>query len=519
MSKVLHLRGCRLLCAAPCRVLYSTVACARTSRIPGQPGTLAGILVDGETGEMLIGANFRIEGTLKGAAADLNGWYEFQAEPGTYRLECTYMGYNPLTIENVLVVSGEITKIEVALYPESIEVGEVVVTAELLLHSEAGLLRARARSVAVSDAISADAISRSGSGDDGVKFFGGTVDMKYSVSAFNAVDWDQSWRDSGQFWFVLQCTAKAEAAAELYGAGGDKHFQPYAIPTVHDATYVGPGVGNQPESDQGQMPIFRDNSGGFYRNSVFTDFQTSEGGYAIKIEDLDNSGANTEDSRKRFESGYLGLSHNIFWAFGCGQDPTAWINTDGDMSFLAQIVDHMATKSNEAGNPEIRGIERGTMGTGQLDPRPAGNSIAFTLATAGYPDIFFFTPVDFIGAFGRTNWSRGWTALHNLGYNGDIALALEEVRTELPTGVRLDQSFPNPFNPETTIEFGIERAQHVRLAVYDVLGRQVRLIHEGYTNAGTLQVSFNVPDLASGLYLYRLESEDGSITRKMTLVK
>ncbi len=58
MAIVLHLRGCRLLCAALCWVLWSSVASAQTSRSPGQPGTLAGILIDGETGEALVGATF-----------------------------------------------------------------------------------------------------------------------------------------------------------------------------------------------------------------------------------------------------------------------------------------------------------------------------------------------------------------------------------------------------------------------------------------------------------------------------
>ena len=362
------------------------------------------------------------------------------------------------------------------------------------------------------------------SGDDGVEFFGGTVNLKYFVSAFNAddaVDWDQGWRGKGQFWFVLQGTDKAGAAAEMDGAGGDEHFQPYAIPTLYNVTYVGPGVGNQPESDQAQMLIFRDNTGGFYHNSIFTDFQSSEGGYALKIEDIDNTGTKAEDSRQRFEAGDLGFTHNIFWAFGAGNDPLSWINVGNDAAFVTEIGTYMQANSNTADvDPALRGIERGAQGTGMLDPRPAGNSPAFSLPMAAYPeDSPFFSPARFIGAFGRTNWTRGWTALDNLGYNGDIAVAIEEVAAELPTGIMLHQNYPNPFNPETVIEFGIENAQHVRLAVYDVLGRQVRILHEGPTRAGTFQVVFNTLDLASGLYLYRFDTASGSITRTMTLVK
>ena len=257
------------------------------------------------------------------------------------------------------------------------------------------------------------------SDDDGVEFFGGTVNLKYFISAYNAddaVDWDQGWRGKGQFWFVLQGTDKAGASAEMDGAGGDEHFTPYAIPTVYNATYVGPGVGNQPESDQAQMLIFRDNSGGYYHNSIFTDFQTSEGGYALKIEDVDNTGSKTEDSRKRFEAGDLGFSHNLFWAFGQGGDPTSWINASDDV-FRAAIMSYFATNGNSAADPMLRGIERAIAPGGTLDPRPAPASPAFTMDRTAYPEGDpFFTKADYVGAFGRANWVAGWSALDHLGY-------------------------------------------------------------------------------------------------------
>ncbi len=141
-------------------------ASAQTQEISAEnPGTIAGVLVDGTTGETLIGAAVRIDGTLTGTASDLHGRYSLPTAPGTYRLEASYIGYHPLVIENVAVNTGQTTSLDITLYPEAIEVGEVVVEAALLLNNEASMLRARARADAVSDAISAEAISRSGSGD------------------------------------------------------------------------------------------------------------------------------------------------------------------------------------------------------------------------------------------------------------------------------------------------------------------------------------------------------------------
>ena len=300
------------------------------------------------------------------------------------------------------------------------------------------------------------------SGDDGVEFFGGTVNLKYFVSAFNsddAIDWDQGWRGKGQFWFVLQGTDKAGAAAEQDGAGGDEHFQPYAIPEIYNVTYVGAGSDASPESDRGEMLMFRDNSGGFYHNSIFTQFNTDKGGHAIQIEDIDNTGSKTEDSRQRFETGDLGLTHNIWWDFGAGISPQDWI-AGNDPPFAATVLAYLLANGNATEDPKLRGIERGTTGTGMLDPRPHNNSPAFTLSRADYPDDDqFFSEADYIGAFGHENWLIGWTTLDELGYVA-IPTSIEQVSAaETPSGISLYQNYPNPFNPVTTVEFGLERVQ------------------------------------------------------------
>lgn len=369
-----------------------------------------------------------------------------------------------------------------------------------------------------------DYIESYASGDDGVEFFGGTVDLKHFTSAFNSddsIDWDQGWRGRGQFWFVLQGLDKAGAAAEQDGAGGDEFFQPYAIPTIYNATYVGAGVGNQPESDQPAMLVFRDNTGGFYHNSIFTDFQTDQGGLALTIEDIDNTGSRPEDSRQQFESGNLGLTNNVWFGFGAGNDPVQFV--DPSLANQQAIIDYLAANGNVVADPMLAGIERDTEPDGGLDPRPTGNSPAFTSPRAAYPNDPFFTPTDYMGAFGRINWLLGWTALDDAGYLGNLAtgqtVAVEERDADVPTQIALGQNYPNPFNPTTTIAFAVERAQDIRLAIYDLLGREVAVLAEGPQPAGTFHVTFDAQDLASGLYLYRLDTESRSVTRKMLLVK
>ncbi len=148
------------------RILFASIfSLLLISVAYSQSGTIAGIIVDGENGETLIGATATIDGSIIGDASDLNGRYEFVAESGTYTMRFTYVGFSTLTVENVVVLPGEVTRLEVELLPEVISYGEIVVAADVIQGSEASLLRERARSIAVSDAISAETISRSGSGD------------------------------------------------------------------------------------------------------------------------------------------------------------------------------------------------------------------------------------------------------------------------------------------------------------------------------------------------------------------
>ena len=359
------------------------------------------------------------------------------------------------------------------------------------------------------------------SDDDGVEFFGGTVNLKYFVSAFNAddaVDWDQGWRGKGQFWFVLQGTDEAGAAAEQDGAGGEEFFEPFAIPTIYNATYIGGGVENTPDGDRAQMLMFRDNTGGFYHNSIFTDYNSTSGGLALTIEDVDGD---AQDSRKQFEDGNLGLTNNLWWDFAAGNQPAQFV--DPGLANQQAIIDYLVANGNVVADPMIAGIDRAFTPSGGLDPRPTGNSPAFTSTRKSYPSDAFFTPVDYMGAFGRENWLYGWTALDAAGYLGDIAenqtVAVEELDREVPKSVTLDQNYPNPFNPTTTIEFDLDQSQQVRLSVHDLLGREVAVLVDGVQSAGVYRATFDASGFASGMYIYRVETPARTISKTMMLIK
>lgn len=89
----------------------------------------------------------------------------------------------------------------------------------------------------------------------------------------------------------------------------------------------------------------------------------------------------------------------------------------------------------------------------------------------------------------------------------------------LPNAFKLDQNFPNPFNPETVIRFSLPTADYARLEVFNSLGESVALLAEGPTAAGTHSVRFDASKLVSGIYFCRLATSTGILTGKMTLLK
>lgn len=89
----------------------------------------------------------------------------------------------------------------------------------------------------------------------------------------------------------------------------------------------------------------------------------------------------------------------------------------------------------------------------------------------------------------------------------------------VPEAYSLGQNYPNPFNPVTSIRFGLPQAGYVKLAVYDLLGRQAALLVDGDRDVGAHEVSFDASDLASGIYVYRLQAGGFSASGKMILVK
>ena len=93
----------------------------------------------------------------------------------------------------------------------------------------------------------------------------------------------------------------------------------------------------------------------------------------------------------------------------------------------------------------------------------------------------------------------------------------------MPTEYALSQNYPNPFNPSTVINYSLPSASDVSLKIYNTLGQEVATLVNGYQEAGRFNVTFNASNLASGIYIYRINAKSNkkefSSIKKFVLMK
>ena len=109
------------------------------------------------------------------------------------------------------------------------------------------------------------------------------------------------------------------------------------------------------------------------------------------------------------------------------------------------------------------------------------------------------------------------TPSHNLGWS---LLGWDEPMIQTtPTEFSLQPNHPNPFNPTTTISFTLPQASHTNLLVYDLAGRQVVELMNKFLEAGEYNFTFDGTNLASGIYIAKLQTGEYQASQKMVLLK
>lgn len=207
-----------------------------------------------------------------------------------------------------------------------------------------------------------DFIEIYGNADDGIEFFGGTVEAKHllvSNTGDDSFDYDEGYRGKGQFWVSLN---PGDRHGEHDGGTDPETATPYATPTIYNATYI----------DNTSKLTFRDNAGGTYSNSILLVAK-------IDVEDL----ASGEDSKSRLDAGDLNIKGNVIDAVTTIVD-----NNDVDITSHANVDDNTVVST----------------GVTTTNPVPASDVSATGLASDS-----FIENVSYKGAFSGSNWAAGWT--------------------------------------------------------------------------------------------------------------
>jgi hypothetical protein len=98
-------------------------------------------------------------------------------------------------------------------------------------------------------------------------------------------------------------------------------------------------------------------------------------------------------------------------------------------------------------------------------------------------------------------------------------IGIKKISTEVPYKFMLYQNYPNPFNPGTKIKYDLKAAGEVKLVVYDIQGSETAVLVNQRQEIGTYEVEWNAADYPSGVYFYKLITDNFIDTKKMVLIK
>lgn len=170
---------------------------------------------------------------------------------------------------------------------------------------------------------------------------------------------------------------------------------------------------------------------------------------------------------------------------------------------------------------ELRDAESGTV----LQTLREFQEVADTVLTLSVPLIYAGRSVTVGLVSANMNEATGFTLerwfvpIEEGNRPGSLVGSPSASESQLPTEFGLQQNFPNPFNPSTVIRYQLPEASYVTIRMYDVIGREVRLVVDEAKEPGYYEVALDASSFASGIYLYRMQAGDFVAVRKLLLMK
>ncbi|MEG8990679.1 T9SS type A sorting domain-containing protein [Ignavibacteria bacterium 4148-Me] len=353
------------------------------------------------------------------------------------------------------------------------------------------------------------------SGDDSFECFGGTVNCKYLIAykgLDDEFDTDFGYRGKCQFLFGFRDPNMADISGsngfESDNDGTGTLNSPRTQPIFSNVTLIGP----LPSPDFTQFNSNYKRGAHLRRSALTSIYNSIIMGYPVGLlidgqNSADGAIANDLQIRNTIIAGSQSgknLTTNVN-----GFDVVTWFNNPdfGNKTF---------DKSSDVGLIDPFNLTN-------PNPIPASNSYASTNASFNNDRLKdnFFTHVNYIGAFNPNGprWDERWTNYDPQNTDYTLTDVKETYNKNIPADFQLYQNYPNPFNPNTTISFTLPKSGYVNLIVYNSLGQEIAKLIDGYKDAGTYFINWNAENLPSGVYIYKLESNNFTAVKKMTLMK
>ena len=351
--------------------------------------------------------------------------------------------------------------------------------------------------------------------DDGIEFFGGTVNLKYASVSFcedDSYDWDETFTGKGQFWFSIQRDDVADNGWECDGSTPD-NTTPFSDPVVYNATHIGSGAAGAAGNATGWL--LRAGTKGLIANSIVTEMKNK----AIEVQDRPSN--TTTDAYSQLVAGELVIKNNLFW--NCGSNTNIDMTSSGiirstvtsgfagEDSLCSFLVNHLNTNSNVIQNPQIVNVSRTQ--NGLLDPRPSSSGAAYSTPLAANPSgDAFFSNVSYKGAFSAEAselWLHKWSTLFKNGHLSSVASVKENNPDVFSAEV-----FPNPANEFFNVTLYANQAADVK--IYDNRGALVKVVAQN--QSGKIIAKVNSAELSPGLYFLQI-TDGNNITHKKIVIE
>ena len=360
----------------------------------------------------------------------------------------------------------------------------------------------------VGDGTTIDYVEAAYSNDDSYEWFGGTVNCKHLI-AYRGIDddFDTDFGFQGKLQFLVGIrdpqvadVVSGSNGFESDNDGSGSLNEPRTSPTWWNVTLVGPQATTDApySSDFKRGMHLRRSSQNKVNNAIIMGWPTGI------LVDGQQTTADAESNimfvKNSIIAGASKKNLDTVSSNGTFNVDTWFSNNNGRI--LSAAAEVMLTSPFDLNNPNFLPL--------------AGSPV---LTGAGTPpdDGFFDATANYVGAFKDVDWTFGWARFNpdstTTGVKGTKLIS------KIPHSFVLSQNYPNPFNPATKIQYSITKTTNVKLAVYNILGQQVSVLVNRVKSPGTYEVNFDASNLASGIYIYRIEAGDQVISKKMTLLK